>query len=229
MLIGVSNIIKPSSSSASISASSASTKIGGLIEQLGINKASIKSCIIGISKLPFHYLDHNIAHAALFLSEVKHNKLIEKKEGILVEFGYYPPEKVEEKRKEEEYMKNGQVIYRYGWELGGLRYYTNNYENFKNNFCDVGMIKLNIFKDNYMTFSTFINEIATKSENKWIKSKYNWANFNCQNFIAESIDILKPNYDKNIIKGNNVKVDEKNIEDIIPNIIKKKLKIYEDE
>ena len=226
-MLGVANIIQPSSSSSSISGSSASTKIGDLIEQYEIKKAPIKSCIIGISKLPLHWLHHNIAHTALFLSDEKHNQIKEEKEGIIIEFGFYPPEKGEEKKKEEDYIKNGQVIYRYE-KLGGLRYYTNNYKNFKEFFCDAGYIKLNIYKDNYMMFSTFIDKIASISEKKWIKSKYNGINFNSQDFIADSIDILKPCYDQNIVKGNDVKVDEKNIENIIPDKIKNILKKYED-
>ena len=212
-MIGVANIIQPSSSSSSISGSSASTKIGDLIDQFEIKKAPIKSCIIGI---------------ALFLSDEKHNQIKEEKEGIIIEFGFYPPEKGEEKTKEEDFIKNGQVIYRYEKELGGLRYYTNNYKNFKEFFCDAGLVKLNIYKDNYKTFSVFIDEIASISEKKWIKSNYEGTNFNCQNFTADSIDVLKPTYDKNIIKGKNEKFDEKNIENIIPDKVKNILKKYED-
>ena len=227
-MIGVANIIQPSSSSSSISGSSASTKIGDLINQFEIKKAPIKSCIIGISKLPLHWLHHNIAHTALFLSDEKHNQIKEEKEGIIIEFGFYPPEKGEEKTKEEDFIKNGQVIYRYEKELGGLRYYTNNYKNFKEFFCDAGFVKLNIDKDNYKTFSVFIDKIASISEKKWIKSKYHSVNFNCQDFTADSIDVLKPTYDKNIIKGKNEKFDEKNIENIIPDKVKNILKKYED-
>ena len=204
-------------------------KILDFIEALERKKAPIKSCIIGISKLPLNCLHPNIAHTALFLSEVKYNKLFEEKVGIIIEFGYYPPEKGEEKRKEEENIKNGQVIYRYGKELGGLRYYTNNYKNFREFFCDVGLVKLYIDPGNYMMFSYFIDKIASISEKKWIKSKYSIINFNSQDFIVDSIDILKPIYDKNIIKGKNSKVDENNIENIIPDKIKKKLKKYEEE
>ena len=226
-MLGVANIIQPSSSSSSISGSSASTKIGDLIEQYEIKKAPIKSCIIGISKLSLHWLNNNIAHTALFLSDEKHNQIKEEKEGIIIEFGFYPPEKGEEKKKEEDYIKNGQVIYRYE-KQGGLRYYTNNYKNFIDFFCNVGYIKLNIYKDNYMTFSTFIDKIASISEKKWIKSNYESTNFNCQNFTADSIDVLKPTYDKNIVKGKNENFDGNNIENIIPNKVKNKLKEYED-
>ena len=92
---GVANIIQPSSNSSCISGS-ASRKIGDLIKQFEIKKAPIKSCIIGISKLSFHWLNNNIAHTALFLSDQKHNQIKEEKEGILIEFGFYPPEKGEE-------------------------------------------------------------------------------------------------------------------------------------
>ena len=204
-----------------------SAKNGDLIEQLETKHAPIKSCIIGISKLPLHWLYHNFAHTALFLSDEKHNQIKEEKEGIIIEFGFYPPEKGEEKKKEEDYIKNGQVIYRYE-KLGGLRYYTNNYKNFKEFFCDAGYIKLNIYKDNYQTFSTFIDKIASISEKKWIKSNYEGTNFNCQNFTADSIDVLKPTYDKNIVKGKNENFDGNNIENIIPDKVKKKLKKYED-
>ena len=199
MSIGNSNVMFSSSSSSS--SSSSATKVGKLIEEF--NKTNIKSCVIGISKLKFHWLDKNICHTALLLTNKKRNKLEKSTEGILIEYGNYPPDQDEEKKTEEGYARDGQVIYRYGYEEGGLRYYTNTLEEYINKFCDVGYISLNVHKDNEISFSFLIEKIAPIKEKKWIKKNYNAVGnyffgrvLNCQTFTSHSIDIMKPTYEK---------------------------------
>ena len=97
MSIGNSNVMHSSSSSSSCS-SSLATKVGDLIKQLDEEK-KISSCVIGISTLAFHFLSKNIAHTALFVSNIKSGKLIDKSEGILLEYGYYPPDDEKGKKK----------------------------------------------------------------------------------------------------------------------------------
>jgi hypothetical protein len=233
MSVGNSNVMLSSSSSSS--SSSSATKIGELITKF--DETKIKSFVIGISKLKFHWLDKNIAHTALFLSNEKRGKLENKSEGILVEYGYYPPDEPNAKKKEEDFVINGQVIYRYG-EKGGLRYYTNTFEEFKDKFCDIGYIPLKLDKDKEITFNFLIEKIAPISEKKWIKEKYNAVGYllfgkalNCQTFTCHSIDVIKATYEKTIIrKGKESSyVSDDNLESIIPDDVKKTLKKYEED
>lgn len=229
---GNSNVMLSSSSSSS-SSSSAATKIGKLIEKM--NATTIKSCVIGISKLSFHWLHKNISHTALFISDLKRGKLDKKTEGILLEYGNYPPDEAEAKKKEEEFIKNGDVIYRYG-NQGGLRYYTNTFGEYRDKFCDIGYISLNVGIENQKSFSFLIEKLAPISEKVWIKAKYAamgglfGKSLNCQTFVCNSIDIIKPTYDKLCItKGKDSKnVDEDKKESIVPDAIKETLKKYED-
>ena len=223
------------SSSSSSSSSSSATKIGNLIEKMG--QTPIHSCIIGISQLKFHSLSNNISHAALLLTTEKRSSIIrencESTEGILIEYGNYPPDKSEDKEKEEQNIKNNLVIYRYT-NKGGLRYYTNTIKFFKDNFCDVGSVTVNICKDNQKTFENLLDILAPLSENKWIKENYNPIDYgfkkshNCQDFVCHVIDILKPSYDMAYItKGNKSSaIEEQNKENILPSPILNTLKNY---
>ena len=170
MSAGNSNVFFSSSSSSS-SSSSATTKVGDLIKK--IDQTKIKSCVIGISTLKFHWLSNDIAHTALFISDIRRGKLANNSEGILIEYGNYPPDEPEGKKKENDFAKSGDVIYRYGVEKGGLRYYTNTIEFFLKKFCDVGYVTLDIDKDNQKSFYNLIDIMAPLSENKWIKENYN--------------------------------------------------------
>lgn len=231
MSVGNSNVMFSSSSSSS--SSSSATKIGDLIKKL--DATTIKSCVIGISTLKFHWLSNSIAHTALFLSDIKRGKLNNNTEGILVEYGNYPPDDKEGKKKEEDYIKNGHVIYRYG-EQGGLRYYTNTFGEYKDKFCDVGYVNLNVENDLQKSFSNFIELLSPISEKKWIKGKYVAVGslfskaYNCQTFVCHSIDIIKPKYDIfSISKGKNSKhISDDNKESIVPSPVIATLKKYED-
>ncbi len=239
MSAGNSNVMFSSSSSSS-SSSSAATKVGDLVKK--IDETKIKSCVVGISTLKFHWLTKDIAHTALFISDVKRAKLVnkvnnpDKTEGILIEYGNYPPDDPKSKEKEENFIKNGDVIYRYG-EKGGLRYYTNTFGEFKDKFCDVGYIILSVEKNELKTFSYFIDKLAPKSEEIWIKSKYSATAIffgkplNCQTFVSHTIDIIKPKYELlYVTKGkNSTNVSDDNRESIIPNAVMTTLKKYEDE
>ena len=231
MSIGNSNVMRSSSSSSS--SSSSATKVGDLIKQLDEEK-KISSCVIGISTLAFHFLSKNIVHTALFVSNIKRGKLVDKSEGILLEYGYYPPDDEKGKKIEEDFVKNGDVIYRYG-DKGGLRYYTNTFGEFKKNFCDVGYITLSVGKAEIKTFSYLIEQLAPVSEKKWIKEKYSATclsgePLNCQTFVSHSIDIIKPIYESiYVIKGkNSTNISDDNKESIVPNTILVTLRKYED-
>ena len=221
------------SSSSSSSSSSSATKIGDLITK--INKTAIYSFVIGISKIKYHSLSRNISHAALLLTTKQRKDLLNNKskntEGILLEYGAYPPDEPKAKETEENNIKNGLVIYRYG-KKGGLRYYTNTFEYFKNNFCDVGYIALNISNDNQKTFYELIDILAPESENKWIKENYNAVNIinksqNCQDFVCHVIDILKPSYEVTFIKPGKDYSSITDEESLVPDSILKTLQKYE--
>ena len=158
------------SSSSSSSSSSSATKIGDLIKKMG--QTPIHSCIIGISQLKFHSLSNNISHAALLLTTENRTPILKKKcessEGILIEYGNYPPDESKAKKEEEDNIKNNLVIYRYG-DKGGLRYYTNTIGFFRKKFCDVGCAVLQIPQFNQNTFSVLIELLAPKNDMKWIK------------------------------------------------------------
>ena len=205
---------------------SAVTKVGELIEEF--NKTTIKSFIIGISQLKYHSLNKNIAHTALFLSNKKKGKYKTKTEGILIEYGSYPPDEEKAKKEEEDYIREGHVIYRYGDKEGGIRYYTNTFEEFLDKFCDVGCVILNLKEG--MSFSYFIDQIAPIYEKKWIKQNYNFRSFNCQTFTSHCIDAMKPEYDITFIeKGkNSPSISDTKKESIVPDNVLKTLKKYED-
>ena len=225
MSVGSSNVMLGSSSSSS-SSSSAVTKVGELIEEF--NKTTIKSFIIGISQLKYHSLSKNCAHTALFLSNKKKGKSDKKTEGIIIEYGIYPPDEEKAKKEEEDYIKNEHVIYRYGDKEGGIRYYTNTNEEFLDKFCDVGYIILNLKEE--MSFSYFIDQIAPIYEKKWIKNNYKFSSFNCQTFTSHCIDTMKPEYDDTFIsKGKNSQsISDCKKESIVPDNVLKTLKKYED-
>ena len=226
MSVGSSNVMPGGSSSSSTSSSSAVTKVGELIKEF--NKTTITSFVIGISKLPFHSVSKNFSHTSLFLSNKKRGLLKKSTEGILIEYGSYPPDEEKAKKEEEDYIKNEHVIYRYGDKEGGIRYYTNTFEEFLDKFCDVGYISLNLKEE--MSFSYFIDQIAPIYEKKWIKQNYNFRSFNCQTFTSHCIDAMKPEYDITFIeKGkNSPSISDTKKESIVPDNVLKTLKKYED-
>ena len=168
MSVGNSNVMLSSSSSSS--SSSSATKVGELIKNL--DKTTIKSCVIGISELSLHFINKNFAHAALFLSDKKRSKLDNNTEGVLIEYGNYPPDEPKSKKTEEDYVKDGHVIYQYELAEGGVRYYTNTFEEYKNKFCDIGYISLNINKYEQKNCSSVIEKIAPKSAKIYIFCRF---------------------------------------------------------
>ena len=217
--------------SSSKSSISSATKVTDILTKWGNNP--ISSCVLGISKIgKASNLSTNIAHAALLMLKEKFNfnddeSDILKRNGILVEYGDYSPDMEE---TEKQYTKNGYVIYQYG-EKGGLRYYGKNYGEFIKEFGDIGHIELKINNVNLNTFEYFINKIAKKEDNKWIKANYKvgFYNFNCQTFVIEALKEIKPNFhlgdvypkDKNLI--NKRKQSLKFIPDNIKNELMKYL------
>lgn len=221
--------------SSSSSSSSGATKVENLVKKF--DKTSIYSCVIGISKISLNNINNNFCHTALFLSNMKASKLEKEKniiEGIIIEYGNYPPDDQKEKEKEDNFVKDGYVIYRYGIQ-GGLRYYVNDFQEFKKIFSNIGYICLDIHKDNQISFSFLLDKIAPKSENKWIKKNYKISlfgkNLNCQTFTSHSLEIMRPKYDPRYISKGKEKVSEtdKDNESIVPYEVLITLKKFEED
>ena len=154
-----------------------------------MNQQSIKSCIIGISKI--NMLSETLkymAHSDLLLLDTDSEETKEDSKGILIEYGDYSPEM---SKTEKNYVKNEYVKYRYD-NKGGLRYYVNTYKDFKKTFSDIGFIELDIKENNQMTFDNFIEKIAPNASEDWIQSKYSPYYHNCQYFIVEALKVLNP-------------------------------------
>ena len=186
----------------SSNSSSSANAVTDIIKQWGQN--TIASCVLGISKINIaSNLINKISHAALLLLPEKIDydedfSSLQKKYGILIEFGDYNPNMCDTEKK---YVKNKYVIYHYD-NKGGLRYYGKIYNEFCKEFGNLGYIEFNIKADNQISFKDFLDNIAKKEENKWIQEKYVGYNFNCQNFVIESLKLLKPYF---------------SIENIVPN------------
>lgn len=229
----VSNIIFTSSNNnSSVSSSNSSNsaiKIGDLVKEF--DQTSIRSCVIGISKIDGYNISRQCVHTALLLSDKKSKVFIKKGgKGILIEYGNYSPNVNDDEKK---YVKEGYVIYRYG-EKGGLRYYAHYFNKFIDTFSDVGYIPLDIDGDNQISFSYLLDKIAPKGENKWIQRNYNSVGIlgktlNCQTFTSHALDIMKPDYDPRFISKGKETVSETNIdgETIVPDPVKDILKKYE--
>lgn len=207
--------------SSSNSSTSSAFAVGDVIAQ--INKQSIKSCIIGISSINFFSGKiKDIAHSSLLLLDTESEDTKEESKGILIEYGDYSPEM---NKTEKEYVKNKYVIYQYG-DKGGLRFYVNTYKDFKKTFSDIGYIELDISSYNQMTFDNFIEKIAPKNSDNWIKYKYSPYNHNCQNFVVDALRILNPTFRTKDVTARDPKLNETKDKKIsfIPNIIITELK-----
>ena len=214
-----------SSQSAPSSCEFASVSTQSLVEKL--NKIKIISCVLAMSKIQLNSVNKNFAHAALLLidtdSDVEDGS---RGSGIVIEYGDYSPTMSE---GEEEAVKEGKVIYRYG-DKGGLRYYAIDYKEYVKIFGDICYVSLDIEPNNQMTFQDFLDKIAPTSENIWIQEKYkiNYfngiieygnGNHNCQSFASEALTMLKPLFNLNkIIVADSLWETEKKI-DIFPNFI----------
>ena len=216
--------------SSSKSSTSSATKVTDILTKWGNNP--ISSCVLGISKIgKASNLSTKFTHAALLMLEEKFNfnddeSDILKRNGILVEYGDYSPDMEETEKK---YTENGYVIYQYG-EKGGLRYYGKNYGEFIEEFGDIGHIELKINEVNLNTFEYFINKIAKKEDNKWIKANYKvgFYNFNCQTFVIEALKEIKPNFNLGDVypKDKNLINKRKQSLNFIPDNIKNQLMKY---
>lgn len=187
--------------------SSSATAVTDIIKKWGQN--TIASCILGFSYINIaSYLINKVKHTALLLlpekidydDEVNFSKL-KKKLGILIEFGDYNPNMCND---EKNYVEKKYVIYHYD-NKGGLRYYGKIYDDFCKEFGNLGYIEFNIKADYQISFSTFLDTIAKKENNKWIQERYDPFNFNCQNFVIEALKILKPYFTSENIMIPNVK------------------------
>ena len=200
----------------SSSSSSSSSSVSNLIEKF--NKTSIISCCLGMSKLNFatNYVNSYAHSALLLLSTPSDTQDTKRGEGILIEYGKYSPDMSKEETKKYE---GKEVLYRYDKE-GGLRYYGMEYKKFVEEFGSVGYISMDIDEMYQKTFENFIDLCSPTNERKWIKSNYSAINYNCQNFVAEALEILRPKFVPGMIQnGPNGKEYKKKI-DIFPNIIK---------
>ena len=200
-----------------------------LISRLNTN--TIASCVLGIKKNNMLPNLNNISHTAILILQKEidfdcDEEEIKNEVGILVEYEDYSPDMSETENK---YVRDKTVIYHYG-NKGGLRYYVKKYDEFIKDFADLVYIDLNIQPDNQQTFEHFINKIAKKEENKWIKEKYSSIdNFNCQTFSTDALKELKPYFNlSNIYLSNTDKVGKKSKKklDILPSIIRSELMNY---
>ena len=197
-----------------------------------LNTNTIASCVLGINKINKLPNLYNLSHTAILLLQKEidfdcDEDEIKDQVGILVEYENYSPDMSE---RENKYVRDKTVIYHYG-DKGGLRYYIKKYDEFIKEFADLVYIDLNIQPDNQQTFEHFINKIAKKEENKWIKEKYSSIdNFNCQTFSIEALKELKPHFNlSNIYISNTDMVGTKSKKklDILPlNIRSELLKYY---
>jgi len=195
--------------SRSLSSSSSSTSVSNLLSQW--EHKGISSCVLGMSKIgKASNLTYKLSHAALLLLTKKidydedDESEMTNEDGILIEYGDYE----EEKSK----VQKGLVVYHYG-DKGGLRYYIKKYGEFIKEFGDIGYVDMNIHENNQTTFDVFINKVAKREDNKWIKKNYSVPfGFHCQTFAVEALKELKPYF-----KTSNVYPSD-------PNLAKKKSK-----
>ena len=192
-----------------------------------MNQQSIKSCIIGISKI--NMLSDTLkdmAHSALLLLDTDSEETKEDSKGILIEYGDYSPEM---SKTEKNYVKNEYVKYRYD-SKGGLRYYVNTYKDFKKTFSDIGYIELDIKGYNQMTFDNFIEKIAPNMSENWIRSKYSPYSHNCQNFVVEALKVLNPSFKTKDVFPKDPKLSETKEKKVtfIPKIIISELNKHKD-
>ena len=197
-------------------------KAGLSADDLLKSKEIIKNMIIGISCLDNEnpnslariIFGDVVSHASLFLSmgDKKNSKT-----GVLVQYGKY------------EYIKNkkeviGKNLDSLGYvykEKGGLIFGEIDYNLFKKDFCSICYIKPKI--DKQITLSKLIEEVT---KNKvWDLASYSVLYHNCQHFVAESIRVLNPKYNPELIEiVDNSQIQGKDDEAAIPPVILEQLK-----
>ena len=220
---------KISINSSSDSSTSSATPVANLINSWG--KSKVSSCVFGMSKIGWvSNVTNWVSHTALLLMNIdidinSEEDDIEKKTGILVEYGDYHPNMCD---TEKDYSKKGYVVYRYG-DNGGLRYYGKKYSEFIEEFGDIGYIDLNIDDYNPKTFSDLINRIARVEDNKWIQKKYSINIFNCQTFALEALKEIKPYFHRGDVYPADKKLQNKKYKEkceFIPQYMRNELMKY---
>lgn len=207
--------------SSSRSSASSATSVQDVIKKWGTQP--IISCVVGISSLNniLENISNNVAHTALLLVDKKAEEDDDRGTGILIEYGDYAPSMSSEEQK---YVDKELVVYPYKDE-GGVRYYAKEYTKFIQEFSDIGYIDMDIEDYDQISFTDFLEKCVPLYEKKWIKAKYSALNHNCQHFVAQALEILKPAYSSRFIYPGPKKTAPKKKEIIIPqpilNILKK--------
>ena len=172
------------------------------IENELIKRAYIGLCRVDESTIKRWGLGVNYVHASILLCAT--DSFVS--EGIILEYGKY------------DYEKDERIKYEYDID-GGMRYGKISFSNFKKYQASSALINLDLNKSPLVRFNKLIEEI--KNEGSWKKNDYKVTTHNCQHFICEVIQKLKPNFDTiGILPGDNSDLIEgQNIEQIIPSTI----------
>ena len=218
-------LLRISSSSSGAKSSHCSKDVKNFVSEF--DKTTIKTCVIGISKMIL-LSTKTFTHAALFLSDKDATKFDKYDsdyiEGIIIEYGGYDPYFISD---EKDAVNNGYVIYRYGKDNGGLRYYINKFSEFKKKLGDIIYMALEIKSYNQVSFSYFLEKIAPEYGRDWVKEKYKLNDYNCRTFVAKAIEEIKPVYDKRLIqKGDKTIGEARTKEEYIPKEILASLNNY---
>lgn len=214
------NSSKITFNSSSRSSASSATSVQSVIKKWGTQP--IISCVVGISSLNniLENISNYVAHTALLLIDKKAEEE-DRGTGILIEYGDYAPSMSEEEQK---YVNKELVVYPYKNE-GGARYYAKEYSKFLKEFSDIGYIDMDLEDYNQISFTDFLEKCVPKNEKSWIKSKYSALNHNCQHFVANALEILKPIYSSRYVYLGPKKAGAQKKEMIIPqpilNVLKK--------
>ena len=178
----------------------------------------IKKMRIGISYLTQdnepNYLTEifgsEFTHSAIqFTIEMPENKTT----GVLVQYGKY--EYIQKDKYNKEIINIG-FPYKEG---GGLVFGEMDDNIFEKNFCSVGEIPLILNKKHpKISLNKFLKEVK-KINGPWDFNSYDAIKKSCQDFVAASLEIIKPNFSYSLVK---LKENMK-----IPVIIENELKKHE--
>lgn len=209
----------------SFSSSSSSSSTTDLVQKY--KSINIVACVVGMSYINAGSgYNNDWSHAALLLINTDADISDEQRgEGILVEYGNYSPNMSKEEKKK--YDKK-QVLYRYG-EKGGLRFYGMGFSQFIKEFCNIIYVDMDIDEVNQNTFSYFLDVCSPLNEFKWIQKNYSVINgFHCQKFVAEALEILKPNFlSRDVRQGALCNKNKKDKVDLFPSCISEVLKRFD--
>ena len=168
------NLLNASISRVRIGIEPIGTKAGHLISN-GISKAGIKNFLptyLGGSTFTYH--------ASVFLDL----DTLEPSEGVILEYGGYSGGDASYKNKNIHYA-----------EEDGLRFIKISYEDYKkriHNGLKGSQIIEHLDKTCFLyTLSKLIDECTSNCKKKWRKKDYNLSSHNCQDFVAQVIEILE--------------------------------------